>query len=513
VKMFKGYILKLLSQNNVATDLIREIEDTRRKANRGIDVSKKGELGQFMTPANIAMFMAKQFQTKKRTVRVLDPGAGVGSLITAFVGAKLQQKNPPNLIEYVAFEIDPYLTNYLKKTLNACKDTCDSSGIKFEYKIQCVDFIDYLCSNNKNAIPGDAGKFDCIIMNPPYKKIKSKSQTRAALRQVGIETSNLYSAFMLLAARQLKDGGEFVSITPRSFCNGPYFNSFRNEFLDLISLRKIHVIESRHDAFYEDKVLQENIIIYGLKSSRKPRSVKISCSHSSGKISKLCLPFEYVVHPKDKEKIVHVIIDKHTESVYKKMQSLNSTLEDLGIQVSTGRVVDFRARDFLHEHYQRGDVPLIYPGHFEDGKIKWPKDIKKPNAIVHCKKTEELLVPSQNYVLVKRFSAKEELRRIVASYYAPQDFNIDAVGFENKINYYHKNGSGLHKNIALGLTIYLNSTIVDDYFRIFSGHTQVNANDLRRLRYPSIEQLIQTAKSCNSLNNQTHIDAAVNNLI
>jgi adenine-specific DNA-methyltransferase len=36
---------------------------------------------------------------------------------------------------------------------------------------------------------------------------------------------------------------------------------------------------------------------------------------------------------------------------------------------------------------------------------------------------------------------------------------------------------------------YLNSQEVDDYFRVFSGHTQVNATDLRRLRYPTIEQL------------------------
>ena len=39
--------------------------------------------------------------------------------------------------------------------------------------------------------------------------------------------------------------------------------------------------------------------------------------------------------------------------------------------------------------------------------------------------------------------------------------------------------------------MFLNSTAVDDYFRRFSGHTQVNATDLRLLRYPEIKELEQ----------------------
>jgi adenine-specific DNA-methyltransferase len=39
--------------------------------------------------------------------------------------------------------------------------------------------------------------------------------------------------------------------------------------------------------------------------------------------------------------------------------------------------------------------------------------------------------------------------------------------------------------------MYLNSEAVDNSFRLFSGHTQVNAFDLRRLQYPDNNTLIK----------------------
>ena len=45
--------------------------------------------------------------------------------------------------------------------------------------------------------------------------------------------------------------------------------------------------------------------------------------------------------------------------------------------------------------------------------------------------------------------------------------------------------------LAQGLAAYLNSTVVDEHFRRFSGHTQVNATDLRHLPYPSRDALEQ----------------------
>ena len=96
------------------------------------------------------------------------------------------------------------------------------------------------------------------------------------------------------------------------------------------------------------------------------------------------------------------------------------------------------------------------------------------------------------YVLVKRFTAKEERKRVVATVFRPEGSlaGFASVGFENHLNYFHRRGGGLDDTLAEGLAVYLNSTLVDSYFRQFSGHTQVNAADLRALRYPGWNSLV-----------------------
>jgi len=134
---------------------------------------------------------------------------------------------------------------------------------------------------------------------------------------------------------------------------------------------------------------------------------------------------------------------------------------------------------------------MIYAQHFKDGGINWPLEgFKKCNYLADCDKTAKLMVPAGAYVIVKRFSAKEEKRRLVGVIY-----DGGKAGFDNKTNYFHMNGGGLPKDIAKGLLAFLNSQAVDEYFRIFSGHTQVNATDLRNLHYPSLEQLRQIGMS------------------
>ena len=90
---------------------------------------------------------------------------------------------------------------------------------------------------------------------------------------------------------------------------------------------------------------------------------------------------------------------------------------------------------------------------------------------------------------MRRFSAKEERRRVVAAIYDADRVSPLPVGFENHLNYFHQSSTGLPMVAAKGLAAFLNSTLVDTYVRQFNGHTQVNATDLRSLSYPTMHEL------------------------
>lgn len=492
---------------------ILEIADTARRRINGRIADTRAALGQFMTPAPVASFMAGLFRTRRSYVRILDPGAGVGSLTAALLDRFLWRTKPPTDVVVTCYEIDARLVEALHGTLETCRLLCRDRGVTLAYEVRHEDYIEARTMASRGLFREDAEPYHCVIMNPPYRKINSNSETRLQLRAIGIETSNVYSAFMLLAARQLAEGGEFVSISPRSFCNGPYFRPFRRELMRLLDLRHLHVFESRTDVFPEDDVLQENVILYGIRAAGQSATVEVSITSRDGHVSRWTVCSDQVVRPDDPEAIIHIVTDADANEVTQKLAQLPERLDTLGLIVSTGRVVDFRVRQYLRSRAGDDTVPLIYPVHFHKGRIGWPDGkARKPNAIVACDATADLLVPKGFYVLTKRFSAKEERRRIVAALYNPEDVPGNRVGFDNKTNYFHANGSGLDERLARGLVAYLNSTVVDRYFRLFSGHTQVNAADLRRMPYPTAEQLESLATEVADFGDQEAIDAAVERL-
>src|SRR3972149_5595254 len=444
-----------------------------------VEKALKNELGQFFTPAPIADFMASLFTGTQREWRLLDAGAGAGALSAALVARICESAEPATSIRVTAYELDASLIPKLRHAYEQIQKKCERCGIDFSANIFNADFIE--CASEairRDLFSRHNCMFNSAILNPPYRKINSDSRTRRLWRAAGIETSNLYAGFLALATKLLSASGELVAITPRSFCNGPYFRPFRQQFLETMSLRQIHVFESRSAAFSRDAVLQENVIVHAVKCREKPKSIVLSAS--SGKpgasVESRSCKYTEVVAPHDPASFIHLVTDRTEVPIRDQIASLPASLSDLDLSVSTGRVVDFRATDFLRQRTDKRTVPLIRPCHFDNGVVQWPAMRERnPSAKLEIESSRNLLVPRGYYVLVKRFSAKEERRRIVASVYDPSLVRSARVGFENHLNYFHANGQGFDGNLARGLATFLNSTAVDLYFRHFSGHPQANA--------------------------------------
>ena len=480
---------------NMNFELINTLDIVHKSLSSSSSRDARLRIGQFLTPTATARFMASLFERKEGKVRILDAGAGAGVLFAACIERLVSTKPRPDSIDVVAYENNELILPYLEQTINRCEAICKEAHLPFHGEIRSEDFIASAIARTEESLfsSGDE-RFTHAILNPPYKKINGQSTTRKLLNAAGIEVSNLYAAFVWLAAKMLEPGGELVAITPRSFCNGPYFRRFRIKLLDMLSLRHIHVFESRKEVFKDDAVLQENVIYHAIRSRQKPEYVVISSSKGPNfsKVTSRSVPYKHVILPDDYDAFIHLALNDVDECVMKKMRAFTTSLGKLGLDVSTGRVVDFRMREYLRHLPEDGAVPLIYPCHFKSGFVSWPaKSGKKPNAMVSSKWMKNLLVPAGYYVLTKRFSTKEEPRRVVAAIYDPNRIEAPFVGFENHLNYFHAKGKGLPEDLAKGLALYLNSSLFDQYFRLFSGHTQVNATDLRKVRYPSREQLLR----------------------
>jgi len=495
-----------VSGSRAQAALIDETDRKRMIASSDLDQDRRAQMGQYLTPGATARLMAGWLGPLPDEVHLLDAGAGAGSLTAAVVAQASQRSKRPSRIVATAFECDDVLLPHLRATMRRCATICTAAGIAFTSDIHHGDFITAAVQGLERRQPAHgAHRFHAAILNPPYCKMGAASRERRLLQRVGLDATNLYAAFVALAIRLLKDGGQLVAIIPRSCCNGPYFRPFRAQLLDETAIRRIHVFDARNRAFSDDGVLQENIIVHAVKGARSPAQILVSHSASAdGPITVRKLPIAEVVRCANGDRFVHLPIADTDNAVSTWMQGLPDTLESLGITVSTGRVVDFRARDHLHAQSSPGRLPLIHPFHFAAGMIRWPRaDARKPNAIAWHADTRALFIPRGYYTLAKRFSSKEERRRLVAAVYDPGVVAGRMVGLENHLNYFHASGQGLEPEIAYGLMAYLNATPVDQYLRQFNGHTQVNATDLRSLRFPSQAQLRRLGRAMRALTDRS----------
>lgn len=454
------------------------IEDARRTATRALNPRLRPVLGQFLTPAPIATFMASLFRPLSKDIRLLDPGAGIGSLSEAFSQRFLQEAPTGTQLTIQSYEIDPDLAATLAERQSEIARHASVTDRRVETTVIDRDYV----VEASFALSFGGRPFTHAILNPPYRKIAVDSDYRRHLRAIGVEVVNIYAGFLALAAAQTRVGGEIVAIVPRSFCNGMYFRPFRAWLLDRVAIEHVHVFERRDKAFSEDDVLQENVILHLVRGGRQGRvTISTSRDPSFRDYAERKLPFAAVVKPSDPEQFIHI----PTADLDGPSLPFACGLADLGLDVCTGPVVEFRLRQYSMQDPRPGSVPLLYPHHFAAGYLVWPRTHKKPNAMLDVAATRKWLMPRGWYAVTRRFSAKEERRRIVAYVVDPGRLPHELIGFENHLNVLHAGRQGLTAELAHGLAAYLNSTPVDRHFRTFSGHTQVNATDLRAMPFPS----------------------------
>lgn len=471
-----------LDRVQIASELLSSAERRRVATLAGIDLNHQAEFGQYFTPDKAAQLVASMpLLPPSGALRILDPGAGSGSLTAALVAQIIAEPRSLHL-HVTAVEVDEAVVPALLGTLEDCASAAADAGLTFTFTISNLDFL-----TESDQIEGS---FDIVIMNPPYSKMPAHSPARQYVAQRFVESPNLYAAFMAVGTSLLADSGQLVAIVPRSFTNGTYFQPFRQFMLDRLAINRIHIFGSRSSVFADTGVLQENIIISATRSEVVGNvTISTSLSHTDELVDRQ-VEYSEIVHPTDLNRYIRIPSTGDESVIVEQMSQLPITLADIGITVSTGRVVDFRSRDQLIDPPLEAHFPMVYPANIRHGRVLHPQAGGKVQQFsITSDRDLKMLVPQGTYVLVKRFSAKEERRRLVSGLWLEASNQEGPVAFDNKLNYLHMAGAGLEEDLAMGLCLWLNSTAVDTYFRTFSGHTQVNATDLRGMRFPSAATL------------------------
>ena len=149
--------------------------------------------------------------------------------------------------------------------------------------------------------------------------------------------------------------------------------------------------------------------------------------------------------------------------------------------MKTGLTVDFRKREALRDTAESGAVPLFFAQHIQDGKVMFPTGKEHEYLVTN---QSGLLQQNTNYLFVKRFTAKEERRRLQCGVYlSKKNPTYKKISTQNKINFIC-GLQELSECIVYGLYVLFNSTLYDCYYRILNGSTQVNSTEINSMPVP-----------------------------
>ena len=447
--------------------------------------SQRKKYGQFFTSKETARFMAGLFEIPNQCQKlsILDPGAGSGILSIALL-ERLQEVPSIRELQLVCYENDPNVVDLLRTNLEM---VCSQSDKKISYKILFDNYIlsqatDYNFMLGANLEPE---KFDFVIGNPPYMKVAKDAPEALAMPDVCYGAPNLYFLFASMSLFNLKENGELVYIIPRSWTSGAYFKRFRQKFLSEGILEHIHLFVSRDKVFEKESVLQETIIIKVKKTRSKPKTVTITTTQSNSDFSERTIfqaPYATVINGPDC--YVYLVTNSTEVNTLNILNKWKNTLPSIGLKMKTGLTVDFRNKEALRDEAEEQAVPLFYSQHIQNGKVVFPVG-KEHEYLV----TEQrgLLQPNKNYLFIKRFTAKEEHRRLQCGVYLAKKYpEYSKISTQNKINFID-GIRNLSECVVYGLYVLFNSTLYDCYYRILNGSTQVNSTEVNSMPVPSMD--------------------------
>lgn len=421
-------------------------------------------IGQVFTPEPLADYMAGLLLRQPFTpgdIRVLDPGAGPGSLTRAVLATQSRFSEPQRSITLV--ESDSRFVPALIDLQH------QAAGTRTRLEVQVEDFLEF----SERAL-NQGATFTHVIMNPPYKKLSPQEPGKNLLKRMGIKVTNHYAAFLWLSIDLLAPSGRLVAVVPRSLTSGAYFGALRAHILSNTHIEQITSFDSR-TLFARDSVLQD-VIVVALRRHKSTEPTRFTRARITDEavveLAELDVPRERYLLPGNAAQTLILPAPHDIE-----LPVLGDLLIKPPYHVQAGSVVDFRHRDDIVKSPCHDSVPLI-----SSSDLRSSSGGEHSRYLMVNDDTRRFVKPPGWYVAVKRISPPEQSPRIRAALVDGRGPRANGVAFENHVVYISKRSGPLSLDEANALRSILIDPTTEQQFRRLSSTTQVNVGDLRNLR-------------------------------
>jgi adenine-specific DNA-methyltransferase len=342
--------------------------------------------------------------------------------------------------------------------------------------------------------------FSFVVANPPYAKWPSRLMTPEQARRFSATTyghPNLYGLFLQVGVELLADGGRLAFINPKSFVSGLYFRNLRQFLKREMDLQRFDTFDKRTGLF--DGVLQEVVILTAERRSEQVAEIELreyAGSPVKPPARQTRVPRSSVLLGKDFDHAFFIEPNPLAHLVLAKM-SRAKPLADLGVEAVTGTIVWNRLKPHVRDEPSEDALPLIWGNGVRMFRFAGLGNRAGQGTHMALVPKTFGIVSHGEALLVKRMTAKEEPRRLVACRLSDEFAGSDRGYFaENHVNLVRPKlaGAKLELDAVLGL---LNSRLFDFVFRALNGNTQVSATELELLPIadgPELEAIAEQAR-------------------
>lgn len=352
-----------------------------------------------------------------------------------------------------------------------------------------------LCGDGLSAFESEAGTFQLILSNPPYRKMARDEVLKYAAVHESIITGqpNLYALFISRSVKLAAIEGKAILLTPMSFLSGSSFSKLRAFIADKGHVRQLDLIHNKKGVFLgaeqdavvtvwnKTRMLAPPTLVYSLSPAEDCKYV--------GEVL-LTNPERSWPIPRKAEdaELLRLLDEDHAH------------LADYGYKAKTGAIVVHR--DTRHRFSRVCDaqkskcfVPLIWSRDIDQkGILSLRPSTECPDRFISLETIKSSACISRPAIALQRVTSADQAKRLFCAP-VPEDLYMKygGVAGENHVCFLESQTDTPNINPSL-LSDILRTEVMDRLFRCISGATNVSVYELNQLPMPDIEILKEALK-------------------